>query len=129
MWKIKLKEHKWPGGEYTWQEWDFHLSLSDVKGWRFFPSHLPLRAWGESPTGAAEDSKEHKQTSTVHTVAVAMILLNTFRGWGFPGGERGTARNKGRDVKYQLQTISPDFLVPVLGENYAILKTACTVWF
>lgn len=51
---------------------------------------------------------------TIDTVAVPIILLNTFCG----GGKRA-ARNKGRDVKYQLQTISPDFLVQALKEKYS----------
>lgn len=70
-------------------------------------------------TLVVEGNKEfiRRTKDIVDTVAALIILLHVFCSWCFQGGEERAARNKGRDVKYQLHTISPNFLVYILKEN------------
>lgn len=132
MCKIKLKEHKWPGGEFTIEGRNEIFTLACLMSMaRDFPKSPPTLRLGRNPvTQAAENNKEWEQTPvTIDRVVVPIILLNTFCGWWSQGGVRRAARNKGRDVNYRLQTISPDILVQVSEEKYGILKVVWTVWF
>lgn len=89
-----------------------------------FPTWPPtLNLWSITVTPVAEGNmKEYRKGKqvVVDPVATPVILIIRFCDQWFQRRGRRAARPRGRDEKYQLQTMSPGFLVQVLEEKYGL---------